>query len=390
MSVHKFTDGRKGWFFTTRINGKQYKREGWNGEKLTTKTAALQAEFEFKEYIKKGLDPAALSSKKLRSELDQAVLSLNLDSRMTLYNLFDDYVTNTKANLKVSSRHNYSKFRRNELTLIEDKPLTELTPKDFLQWRSAIAVQPITILYKRKIINIMIQVLNYGSVIYNLPGNLQYSLLERLNEDNNVIEILNKKEKFLPEQEFNKLVSQLDKEDDTQFYYFTILIILYYTGLRIGELAALQVKDFKDGYLVINKDYIRIEGVDYIQPPKNKNSIRKVLLDSKTNDLLLKYIRKYSLEPNDILFHRVSPYLNQQKLRRVINNLSKSAGLDEYYEITPHTLRHSHNSNLRELGFDEYTRAQRLGNTPSVNANIYTHANANEQFEIAKKLRKTN
>ena len=56
------------------------------------------------------------------------------------------------------------------------------------------------------------------------------------------------------------------------FYAFEIL---YWGGLRLGELLALtkQDIDFKRGIIRINKSYQRIDGADIITDPKTPNSI---------------------------------------------------------------------------------------------------------------------
>ena len=66
--------------------------------------------------------------------------------------------------------------------------------------------------------------------------------------------------------------------------------------------------------------------------------------------------------------------------------LIAEANLNDY-EITPHTLRHSYSSNLKKLGYDEYTISKLMGNTPTIASNTYIHTNLNYD-EISKKLGK--
>ena len=62
------------------------------------------------------------------------------------------------------------------------------------------------------------------------------------------------------------------------------------------------------------------------------------------------------------------------------------ASLDNYI-ITPHTLRHSYSSNLKKLGYDEYTISKLMGNTPEVASSTYIHTNIDIN-EISKNIGK--
>lgn len=50
--------------------------------------------------------------------------------------------------------------------------------------------------------------------------------------------------------------------------------MLYWTGIRVGELLALTAGDldFENNMLTINKSYQRLHGEDVITPPKTKKS----------------------------------------------------------------------------------------------------------------------
>ena len=63
--------------------------------------------------------------------------------------------------------------------------------------------------------------------------------------------------------------------------YFIIFEILYYTGMRVGELLALTLNDidFKNNQINITKTFYRLTGQDVINPPKTPNSERIGILD---------------------------------------------------------------------------------------------------------------
>ena len=330
----------KHWYFVVTHNYKQYKRVKWNGNYMLSKTEATAAEREF---------------------LNE--LELNTEN-ITLYQLFDEYVKTTKSTLKESTQHKYTKFRRNYLVLLPDKPIRELKISDITSFKNEVAKKPLDTTYKNRIQNTLKGLLEYGTIAYDLKGKLQLPLLTPF-KDNGVKDIV-EKEKWLKSNEFSLLIKDLEINS----YWYVVIYTLYHTGLRIGELAALTKDDIFENYLIVNKDYIRVNGVDIVQAPKNKNSVRKVPLDQVTSSMLHEFIKD---KPDDKpIFNIKRKFLNQQELRRKINVLQAMAGLEELY-ITPHTLRHSYSSNLKALGYDEYTISKLMGNTPQVASSTYIH-----------------
>lgn len=352
MPVYKDSKNKR-WYFIITKNYKQYKRILWHGKEMLTKTEALAAEREF------------LSEIEGVSEYD-----------LTMLDLFNEYVKASKTSLKASTQATYDNFRNKYLASLKDKRIYDLTPKDILSWRTELDKSNLAITYKNRVQNVMKNLLSFGNIMYNLNGKLQYSLLQPFKD--NEVKVIDLKSKYLEMENFKLLIKDLDKND----YYYIVLWTLYFTGLRIGELAALTKSDIKKEYILVNKDYSRIKERDIIQAPKNKNSIRKVPLDPVTSEMLQKFIQDKT--DDEIVFRKKSKYLNQQKLRRKIKMLQAYAGLEDY-EITPHTLRHSYSSNLKKLGYDEYTISKLMGNTPQVASSTYIHTNLNFE-EISKNI----
>lgn len=363
MSVHKLARDKKRWYFQFYFNGRKIKKESWNGQPMLSKNEALQCEAECRKQI----------------EIEEQ----RKKGYITLEHLYSEYVETAKSNLKETSLRVYDIFERNYLIhLPYNKIIYDITPSDIMRFKNYVASCSVSIAFKNRLLKIVKSVLEYGSLMYNLLGKLQFPLLEPF-KDNKVQE-LNTKSKHLPIEEFKRMLTYLDISNDSDYYYYVIFNVLYFSGLRIGELAALTIDDFKNGWLIINKDYARVNGKDIIQAPKNANSIRKVLLDDSTKLLLEEYISK--VQPKEIIFSRQRKYLTQQRVREILRRIAQASELDLHYEITPHTLRHSHASNLRNLGFDAFTIAKRLGNTPDVSASTYIHSSYDEQHEIIEKM----
>lgn len=91
--------------------------------------------------------------------------------------------------------------------------------------------------------------------------------------------------------------------------------LLYWCGIRSGELLALTPADFnfKKKTLRINKSYQRLQGKDVITTPKTKNSIRTVVMPQFLCDEMQDCLKLYySLKPDDRIFPVTKYYLNHE------------------------------------------------------------------------------
>lgn len=372
---------RKGWYFKFQFQGKTIKKECWKNKPMNSKNEAQAAESECLKLLEMGIEPTKIKGKLTEIEIEQLIEDVKHNSNITLYQLVDEYVNYSKSNLKPSTLNTYQKFKRNYLIYISNKSVYNLYPNDILEWKNKVIKnkKSITDDSINRMLNIMKSVLNYGMIMYNLPGKLQLCLIENYKSNN--VKSQDQRSKFITHNDFKILCDNIDDE-----YTLVITKLIYYTGLRISELAALTFDDINNNIITINKDYVRVSGLDYIQTPKSEASIRKIVMDEDTSSMLHEYINNH--KQDGTIFHKKTPYLNQQRYRRKLNEATELSGLTDKYIISPHTLRHSHNSNLRLLGIDAVARGVRLGNTAAVNEAVYTHSNFNEQIDIANRINK--
>ncbi len=132
--------------------------------------------------------------------------------------------------------------------------------------------------------------------------------------------------------------------------------VLYWCGIREGELLALTRKDFdfQRQELNISKTYHRMGGKDCITTPKTRESVRKVAMPDFLCEELQDYFA-FSWQPD--ASGRVFPvtkYFLGHEMRRG----SAAAGVKC---IRIHDLRHSHVSLLIQLGYSAVDIAKRVG-----------------------------
>lgn len=157
--------------------------------------------------------------------------------------------------------------------------------------------------------------------------------------------------------------------------------ILYWGGLRVGELLALTANDidFTNKTINVNKSYQRLEGKDFITEPKTEKSNRIVDIPDFLCEELQEYLRMlYGILPNQRIFQVTKYYLHHELERG-----AKAAGVKK---IRVHDLRHSHVSMLIDMGFTPVAIAGRMGHENIDITMHYAHMFPSAQKEMAEKL----
>lgn len=172
--------------------------------------------------------------------------------------------------------------------------------------------------------------------------------------------------------------------DKPEYYY--AFEVLYWTGMRMGEMLALRLGDIDFDNLTIKVDetYTRLKKKDLITSPKTKDSKRIIHIPKTLADELREYVGGiYGLEKESRIFN-VSKY----GLHREIDRAVKSCGLPD---ICVHGLRHSCASFLQseELKIPEVVVSAILGhsNTKSMTGR-YSHAYEKDLIAVAERLNK--
>lgn len=162
--------------------------------------------------------------------------------------------------------------------------------------------------------------------------------------------------------------------------YFLAFEVLYWTGIREGELFALTPSDFdlKKKLLSVTRSYQRINGQDVITDPKTPKSIRTVAMPEFLAEEVEEYLAFNPHGPDERIFT-----MSKSALYHEIDRGCKASGVKR---IRVHDLRHSHVSLLIEMGFNPLNIADRMGHE-SVNITFnYAHLFPNAQTQIASAL----
>ena len=157
--------------------------------------------------------------------------------------------------------------------------------------------------------------------------------------------------------------------------------MLYWCGIREGELLALTAADFdfEKETVRINKSYQRLHGEDVITTPKTKKSNRIIKMPKFLCEEMREYLQMlYGLKKEDRIFTVTKSYLHHEMDRG-----AKAAGVKR---IRIHDLRHSHISLLIDMGFSAVAIADRVGHESIDITYQYAHLFPSKQTEMADRL----
>ena len=175
-----------------------------------------------------------------------------------------------------------------------------------------------------------------------------------------------------------KKFSEAVIDKPVSFYAFEML---YWTGMRMGELLALTMADFdfEKNTVRINKSYQRLQGQDYITSPKTAKSNRTIKLPNFLAEEMQEYFAMlYDQAPTDRIFQVTKSFLHHEMERG-----SEAAGVKK---IRIHDLRHSHISHLIDLGFSAVAIADRVGHESIDITYRYSHLFPSKQVAMADTL----
>ena len=254
-----------------------------------------------------------------------------------------------------------------------EKKVNEIKATDIRQWQNKLISQGYSSTYLKTINNQLCAIFNYAVKYYDLAsnpcakaGSIGKSKAEEMN--------------FWTKQKFMKFVDELM---DKRMSYLAFMI-LYWTGIRIGELLALTPGDIdlEKHTISITKSYQRLGKKDVVTEPKTPKSRRVIHIPEFLVADIQDYISSiYEIKDTDRLFPFTKYFLEHEMERGV-----KASGVKK---IRIHDLRHSHASLLVELGFSPLEIAERLGHEKiETTLNTYSHLYPNKQQRLADRLEK--
>ncbi|EXG84092.1 site-specific recombinase XerD [Clostridium sp. ASBs410] len=296
---------------------------------------------------------------------------------MTMESLIEIYMEDTRQRMKASTI--YAKENRIEVHILPyfgKHPINAITPAHIRKWQTELMKrttqtgQPLSPTYLNVLHHTLSSLFNYAVRYHGLKINPCIIAGSIGKSKSGVMG-------FWTLDEYRQFISSVDHP-----LYRPIFEVLYYTGVRVGELLALTFRniDLENGIIHISKTLKRIGYENIISTPKTAKSKRDILIPCFLVEELKEYY-KHVYDPglDDLVF----PTLRAN----ILYNLKQYAKRAGVKEIRVHDLRHSHVALLVELGFNPLLIAERLGHEDiKTTLNTYSHLYPNKQIELINKL----
>ncbi len=299
------------------------------------------------------------------------------DLSMTFASFVDTYTVDMKNRIKENTWHTKEHIIRTKiLPYFGKRKISDIQPRDIIAWQNEMIKgrdkngKKYSPVYLKTLHNQLSAIFNHAVKFYGLKENPAAKV-------GNMGKARSREMLFWTQEEYQKFAfAVMDKP--VSYYAFEML---YWCGIREGELLALTAGDFdfERGTVTINKSYQRIDGRDVITEPKTPKSNRVIKMPDFLVEEIKEYLAKiYGLQKNDRVFNITKNYLHREMTRG-----ADAAGVKR---IRIHDLRHSHISLLIEMGYSAVAIADRVGHE-SINITYnYAHLFPSTQTDIADKL----
>ena len=351
MPVYKNEDNGT-WYVLTRYLD-------WKGERKQKCKRGFETKREAQEW------------ERVFQQQSAADMDMNFAAFVELY--INDMKPRVKENTWLTKKHI---IETKILPYFEKKNVNEITTKDVIAWQNELLAfrdekrRPYSQTYLKTVHNQLSAIFNHAVRHYDLRSNPAAKAGNMGTEER-------KEMKFWTKEEYKKFADEM-MDKPVSYYAFEML---YWCGIREGELLALTAGDFdfEKGTVTISKSYQRLHGEDIITTPKTKKSNRTIKMPQFLCEEMQDYIGMlYGYKKKDRIFP-----ISKNYLHREMDRGSRAAGVKR---IRIHDLRHSHISLLIDMGFSAVAIADRVGHESIEITYRYAHLFPSKQTEMAKKL----
>ena len=336
-----------------------YRYTDWTGERKQSQKRGFKTKREAQIWEREQLNKAT------------ADLDMTFDSFVEQYTA--DMQTRIKENTWATKEHI---IRTKIIPYFGKQKMSSITAQQIITWQNELmnykdengkSLSPV---YLKTINNQLSAIFNHAVKYYNLQEN-------PCKKAGSMGKKKNREMLFWTKEEYLKF-AEVMMDKPLSFYAFEML---YWCGIREGELLALTPADFdfEKCTVSITKSYQRLNGQDLITTPKTEKSNRVIKMPQFLADEMQDYLRQlYGIEPNDRVFTVTKSYLHREMDRG-----AKEAGVKR---IRIHDIRHSAVSLLIDMGFSATAIADRVGHESIDITYNYAHLFPSKQTEMAEKL----
>ena len=262
-----------------------------------------------------------------REQMNKATADLD----MTFESFIKLYTQDMQSRIKENTWHTKENIINTKLLpYFKKRKISQIMPKDIINWQNEMINyrdakgKPYSPVYLKTLHNQLSAIFNHAVKYYGLRENPAAKV-------GNMGKSKSREMLFWTKEEYLKF-AEVMMDKPIAYYAFEVL---YWCGIREGELLALTPADFDftKGTVSITKSYQRINGRDIITPPKTEKSNRIIKMPKFLCEEMQDYLKSlYGIEPDERIFPITKNYLHREMDRG-----SAQAGVKR---IRIHDLRH--------------------------------------------------
>ena len=297
----------------------------------------------------------------------------------TVSEIFKEWQRSIQYRVKESTAANYAmKAEKHILPIFGDKSVTSLVADDIYSFIENKRKSGLSARYVADMVILLKTVFKYAVHTYHIFNPLDGVSLPKKKSP----EIL-----LLDDAEQEKLQQYIAENQNISTIGAALSMS---TGIRIGELCALQWKDIdlEKRILTVRKTMQRIQCSSLtaktkliVTDPKSESSCRKIPIP----DCMMQFLRKFSGKPDDYVLTGTEKAIEPRAMQYRFSKILKNAGLPSVHF---HALRHIFASNCIKLGFDVKALSELLGHSSvEITLNRYVHSSFEQKKEYMKRLK---
>lgn len=290
-----------------------------------------------------------------------------------LYTLFLDYKEKiVKHSTLLKIKQNYDNYIKDFFT---NKLCFDITALDIQRWKDYMYDKKLSFNTMKNAFTTLSAILEYGCEYYGLQKNVA-KIAKNFKQ---VKGIKKNKMNFITKEQFDKAI-----ELEPDFIYQTALSILFYTGIRRGEMLSLNVNDldFENNTIKIDET-INPKISNIPNPPKTDKSNRTIQVLPNIMEMIKKVVANDDSDDGYIFLHKIKLTTLKSKCDRMLTKI----GFDEKELIRIHDLRHSFASMCINKGVEIQIISEYMGHENiSITWDTYGHLYPNSQEKLLEKI----
>jgi integrase len=342
-------------------------------------------------------------AKQMERELNYKIKEEAPSAKITLQKLYEEYISAKKSEVRESSLDKTSRVlmcyvlgtaENSKIKALRNARVDKLTMPLLQTWKQDITNLGLKHKTKQNIFSEFRALLNFAVKMEYIPSNP----LIKIGNFRATMEAPHSMDYYTPE-EFKRFIAAAKgcaevaarQKQYAEQHFYVFFCIAFYTGMRKGEINALQWTDINDGILSVTKSITqKLKGEDRITPPKNKTSVRTLQLPKPLIDILDEHYalcRDTIADFNDGM--KICGGVKALRDTSIQKHNVKYSELAGIKTIRIHDFRHSHASLLANEGINIQEVARRLGHSDiSMTWNTYAHLYPREEERAISILNK--